>query len=74
MVGPGTLNFSRSACHLSSLYEPRMPKEKAMVSTFHQGTSLAIFSLRGAYLSSLYASVLACQSPAQSFGRVNSRI
>ena len=74
MVGQGTLNFSRSSRHLSSLYEPRMRKEKAMVSAFHPGRSLAIFSLRGAYRSSLYASVLACQSPAQSFGRVTFRM
>ena len=43
-----------------------------MVSIFHPGRSLAIFSLRGAYRPFLYASVLARQSPAQSFGRVNS--
>ena len=72
IAGRGTLSRARSARHFSSLNEPRMPREKAIVSTFHPGNSAASLSRSGRYRSSLYASVRVCQSSAPSFGRVNS--
>jgi hypothetical protein len=72
IAGRGILSRARSVRHFSSLNEPRMPREKAIVSTFHPGNCAASLSRSGRYRSSLYASVRVCQSSAPSFERVNS--
>ena len=51
-----------------------MPREKAIVSTFHPGRSAVILSLRVAYCSSSYAPVVDYQFRSPSFGQVNSSI
>ena len=74
-----TPNLPRSFCQLSSLYESLIPRENFTILTFHRGRSVAILSQSGvsrynSVTSVLYASVRACQSSAQSFGRVNSNM
>jgi hypothetical protein len=72
IAGRGTLSSAKSVCHFSLLNEPRMPREKAIVSTFHPDNRASSLSRSGRYRSSLYASVSVCQSSTPSFGPVNS--